>query len=45
MIGTFEALAILFPMITQSQKECLEEALHLCQGVISLVLQHHQRKP
>ena len=36
VIGTFEALAHLFPMVTTSQKACLEEARHLCQGVVSL---------
>ena len=29
--GTFEALAILSPMVTQSQKECPEQAQVLCQ--------------
>ena len=34
-----------FPMVTTSQKECLEEARHLCQGVVSLRVAVSQRKP
>lgn len=36
MYGAFEALAILSPVVTQSQKERLDRTKDLCQGGISL---------
>ena len=39
LTGTFEALAILSTMITQSQKECPDQIQSLCQGVSRFVLQ------
>ena len=39
--GTFEALAILFSMVTQSQKEMPRSSQPLPKGKISLVFQDH----
>lgn len=43
MTGTFEALAISSTMITQSQKECLDQIHSLCQGVSHFVLQYRAK--
>ena len=43
MTGTFEALAILSTMITQSQKECLDQIRSLCQEVSHFVLQYRAK--
>ncbi len=43
MTGTFEALAILFTMITQSQKECQDRIHSLCQWASHFVLQYRAK--